>query len=49
MIELTKNYGIVEWREDLKTYLNKTGLEGANLVFLFPDTQVMISSYLLLR
>ena len=39
-IELSKNYGVNEWREDLKTILLKAGLENKAIVFLFSDTQV---------
>ena len=39
-IELSKNYGVVEWRDDLKKVMMKAGLENAPVVFLFSDTQV---------
>ena len=39
-IELSKNYGVSEWREDLKSILLKAGLENKQTVFLFSDTQV---------
>ena len=39
-IELTKNYGNTEWRDDLKSIMMKAGLENKPTVFLFPDTQV---------
>ncbi|XP_078000357.1 dynein axonemal heavy chain 1-like isoform X2 [Glandiceps talaboti] len=45
-IELSKNYGIPEWREDLKTIMLKAGLENKSIVFLFSDTQIKSESFL---
>ncbi|XP_030840434.1 dynein heavy chain 1, axonemal isoform X1 [Strongylocentrotus purpuratus] len=45
-IELSKNYGVNEWREDLKTILLKAGLENKAIVFLFSDTQIKNESFL---
>lgn len=39
-IELSKNYGVAEWREDIKGCMKKAGLENKAIVFLFSDTQV---------
>ncbi len=39
-IELSKNYGVQEWRDDVKSVLLKSGLECNQMVFLFSDTQV---------
>ncbi len=39
-IELAKNYGVNEWREDLRRVMMKAGLENNPVVFLFSDTQV---------
>ncbi len=39
-IELSKNYGVAEWREDLKKVMMKAGLQNVPVVFLFSDTQV---------
>lgn len=39
-IELTKNYSLSEWRDDLKRIMLKAGIEGKNLVFLFNDSQI---------
>ena len=41
-IELAKNYGVPEWREDLKKVLLKSGVENKSMVFLFSDTQVIV-------
>ncbi|XP_066246402.1 dynein axonemal heavy chain 3 [Euwallacea similis] len=40
-IEMSKNYGIVDWRNDLKKLLLRAGIEGKPVVFLFADTQVV--------
>ncbi|XP_047461369.1 dynein axonemal heavy chain 3 [Mugil cephalus] len=39
-IELTKNYCMSDWREDLKRMMLKAGIEGRSLVFLFNDSQI---------
>ncbi|XP_005113611.1 dynein heavy chain 1, axonemal-like, partial [Aplysia californica] len=39
-IELAKNYGMSEWREDLRQVMMKAGLENKPMVFLFSDTQL---------
>lgn len=39
-IELSKNYGNAEWREDLKNIMLKAGLNNVQITFLFVDTQV---------
>ena len=40
-IELAKNYGVAEWKEDLRKCMMKAGLENKSIVFLFTDTQVL--------
>lgn len=39
-IEIAKNYGTVEWHEDLKLCLMQAGVDDKSVVFLFNDTQV---------
>ncbi|XP_041362756.1 dynein heavy chain 3, axonemal-like isoform X2 [Gigantopelta aegis] len=46
MIEITKNYGTSEWREDLKKLLVKAGTEGKPIVFLFSDNQIKDESFM---
>lgn len=41
-IELSKNYGMSEWREDVKKVLLKAGLQNLPITFLFSDTQVPV-------
>lgn len=40
VVELTKNYSMADWRDDLKSLMYKAGVEGKNLVFLFTDSQI---------
>ena len=40
-IELVKNYGMKQWREDLKTILMAAGVENKPITFLFVDTQII--------
>ena len=46
-IELAKNYGMTEWRDDLRNVMMKAGLENKPVVFLFSDTQVEVLQRLL--
>lgn len=41
-IELSKNYGMMEWRDDIKKVLLKAGLHNLPITFLFSDTQVLL-------
>jgi len=43
-IELSKNYGLTEWRDDLKKVMIKAGVENNPIVFLFSDTQVSVTA-----
>uniref|UniRef100_A0A8C9DGR4 Dynein axonemal heavy chain 1 n=1 Tax=Prolemur simus TaxID=1328070 RepID=A0A8C9DGR4_PROSS len=45
-IELSKNYGMSEWREDVKKVLLKAGLHNLPVTFLFSDTQIKNESFL---
>ena len=45
-IEITKNYRLIEWREDLKQLLLKTGKDGKKTIFLFDDTQIVMETFL---
>lgn len=45
-IELAKNYGVPEWREDLRKVMLAAGLNNAQTVFLFSDTQIKSESFL---
>jgi len=39
-IEISKNYGKQEWRDDLKKVIRMAGEQGKPTVFLFADTQI---------
>ncbi len=45
-IELTRGYGLVEFREDLKKIMLQSGVENKQVVFLFTDTQIVQESFL---
>lgn len=45
-IELSRNYGTNEWREDLKRVLKHAGNDGKPTVFLVADTQIKDESYM---
>lgn len=39
-IELSKSYGMSDWRDDVKNIMLRSGMENRESVFLFSDTQV---------
>ncbi|TGZ66131.1 hypothetical protein CRM22_005485 [Opisthorchis felineus] len=45
-IELSKNYGFSDWREDLKKIMMTAGIEDKSVTFLFSDTQIKSESFL---
>jgi len=45
-IEISRGYGLKDFREDVKQFMLKTGVEGTPIVFLFTDTQVVEESML---
>ncbi|XP_054472107.1 dynein axonemal heavy chain 1 [Anoplopoma fimbria] len=45
-IELSKNYGQTEWRDDIKSIMLKAGLQNQQITFLFVDTQIKTESFL---
>jgi dynein heavy chain len=44
-IEISKNYGVNEWHEDLKKALMQAGAHGKPTTFLFTDTQIKQESF----
>jgi len=45
-IEISKSYGMVEWREDIKRMMNIVGIENKSVVFLYDDTQIVYEAML---
>lgn len=45
-IELTRGYDLQEFREDLKSMMIASGVNGAKLTFLFADTQIVNERFL---
>ncbi|XP_076842922.1 dynein axonemal heavy chain 3 [Brachyhypopomus gauderio] len=39
-VELTRTYGVADWREDLKRVMLQAGAEGKRTTFLFSDSQI---------
>ncbi|CAG0920877.1 unnamed protein product [Notodromas monacha] len=44
-LEMSRNYGLEQWRDDLKKILMKAGGEGKPTVFLFTDSQIKDESF----
>ena len=44
--EITKQYGVAEWKEDLKSVLTQAGGQGRHTVLLFNDTQIKFEAML---
>ncbi|GIX99968.1 dynein heavy chain 7, axonemal [Caerostris darwini] len=44
--EITKNYGLTEWRDDIKRVMKSAGADGKGTVFLVTDTQIKEESFL---
>ncbi|XP_071332600.1 dynein axonemal heavy chain 12 [Trachinotus anak] len=44
--EISKSYGMVEWRDDLKMLLKNTGVKGQKTVFLLTDAQIKDEAFL---
>lgn len=45
-IEVTRAYGVTEWREDIKKLLLFAGLNAKPAVFLFTDSQVKEEAFI---
>ena len=45
-IEITKSYGMNEWREDIKSMMNKAGCLNKPTVFMMDDTQIVKETFL---
>lgn len=44
-IEISKSYGLVEWRDDVKVILREAGTGEKPVVFLFADTQIKLPGF----
>ncbi|KAK5863728.1 hypothetical protein PBY51_000737 [Eleginops maclovinus] len=44
--EISKSYGITEWRDDLKMLLKNAGVKGQKTVFLITDSQIKDEAFL---
>ena len=45
-IEINRGYGIKEFREDIKKFMIKSGIDGKDTVFLFTDSQIIDEAFL---
>jgi len=39
-VEISKNYGRADWRDDLKRLLRRAGCDSKRIMFLFADSQI---------
>ena len=44
-MEISKSYGLTEWRDDIKNVLRMSGQDGKSTVFLFSDTQIVLETF----
>ncbi|XP_078041170.1 dynein heavy chain 3, axonemal [Augochlora pura] len=44
-VEMTRTYGVTEWREDMKNLLLRVGCDGKSTSFLFGDHQIKTESF----
>ncbi|XP_067448608.1 dynein axonemal heavy chain 12 [Thunnus thynnus] len=44
--EISKSYGMIEWRDDLKMLLKNAGVKGQKTVFLLTDSQIKDEAFL---
>lgn len=45
-VQISKSYGMTEWRDDMRKLLMSAGCDDKNMVFLFPDTQIANENFL---
>ena len=45
-IEITKSYGMQDWREDIKAMMNKAGVLNKGTVFMIDDSQIVKEAFL---
>eukprot|EP00003_Mantamonas_plastica_P009854 TRINITY_DN1922_c0_g1_i3.p1 TRINITY_DN1922_c0_g1~~TRINITY_DN1922_c0_g1_i3.p1 ORF type:complete len:2408 (+),score=832.24 TRINITY_DN1922_c0_g1_i3:887-8110(+) len=45
-VETTENYGVEEWRNDLKRIMRRAGVDGQQILFLLVDTQFKHDTFL---
>ena len=45
-IEITKNYRVVEFHEDLKLLFRQAGSQNKQTIFLFDDAQIVVETFL---
>ena len=45
-IEITKSYGMQDWREDIKAMMNKAGVLNKGTVFMIDDMQIVKEAFL---